>query len=178
MISDDIQFEQAFYTFKKEFVAQDNQPVEAPEENEKPYKANILFAGYMDLPPGINASYKRVTIHTKGGETIQRLAATEELDQFKKDAALLLSQGYHDYSLINAIRQSKRKVSLRVDLHFFFRTLWKCDIDGGIKACLDATFQRLELNDNLIVDLHVWKLVDEHRQRAEIEVYCALPMSK
>ncbi len=143
-----------------------------------PQPMQAFFAGYMDLPPGVNASYKRVTIHTKGGETIQRLGATDELETFKDSAAKLLSQGYHDYSLINAIRQSKRKVPLRVDLHFFFRTLWKQDIDGGIKACLDATFARLDLNDNLIVDLHVWKLVDPDRQRAEIEVYCALPASK
>jgi len=134
----------------------------------EPRPLQAFFAGYMYLPPGINASYKP-------GGSEHPIVSTKELAQFKKDAALLLSQGYNDYSLINAIRQSKRKVPLRVNLHFFFRTLWKCDIDGGIKACLDATFARLELNDNLIIDLHVSKRVDEHRQRAEIEVYCALP---
>ena|SRR6266568_5122077 len=137
----------------------------------QPQPMQAFFAGYMDLPPGINASYKP-------GSEEHPIVGTKELHQFKKDAALLLSQGYHDYSLINAIRESKRKVPLRVDLHFFFRTMWKQDIDGGIKACLDATFQRLELNDNLIVDLHVWKHADPIRQRAEIEVYCALPTSK
>jgi Holliday junction resolvase RusA-like endonuclease len=144
----------------------------------EPKPLQAFFAGYMDLPPGINASYKRVTIHTKDGETIQRLGATDELETFKDSASKQLSQGYHDWSLINAIRQSKRKVPLRVDLHFFFKTLWKCDIDGGIKACLDATFARLDLNDNLIIDLHVSKRVDDARQRAEIEVYCALPTFK
>src|SRR6266487_314812 len=136
-----------------------------------PQPLQAFFAGYMDLPPGVNASYKP-------GSEEHPIVSTAALKQFKVDAAKLLSQGYHDYSLINAIRESKRKVPLRVDLHFFFRTLWKQDIDGGIKACLDATFARLDLNDNLIVDLHVWKLVDPDRQRAEIEVYCALPASK
>src|SRR5205807_5706424 len=100
----------------------------------------------MDLPPGVNASYKP-------GSDQHPIVGTAELHQFKSDAALLLSQGYHDYSLINAIRSSKRKVPLRVCLNFFFKYLWKQDIDGGIKAALDAVFHRLELNDVLIVDL-------------------------
>jgi hypothetical protein len=54
-----------------------------------------------------------------------------------------LSQGYHDWALINALRVSKRKVPLQMEIKFFFKSLWKCDIDGGIKAVQDAVFQRL-----------------------------------
>src|SRR5579859_938574 len=141
---------------------------DTPPLSPKSNNLHAFFAGRMDLPPGVNASYR------PGSKT---LLDTPEEAEFKRDAALLLSQGYHDYALINAIRASRRKVPLKVNLHFYFKTMWKRDIDGGIKAALDAVFGRLELNDNLIVDLHVTKHVDDQKPRTEIEFYCALPLS-
>lgn len=129
-----------------------------------------FFAGRCDLPPGINGSYQP-------GSERNPIIGTEKLKQFKKDADLLLSQGYHDWTLINALRVSKRKVPLQMEIHFFFKSLWKCDIDGGIKSVQDAVFARLGLNDNLVVDLHVSKEADPENPRVEVEVYCFLPTS-
>ena len=129
-----------------------------------------FFVGRCELPPGINASYK------PGGKR-NPIIGTEALHQFKDDAALLLSQGYHDWTLINALRISKRKVPLRMEIHFYFKSLWKQDIDGGEKAVIDAVFARLELNDNLVVDKHTTKEVDADNPRVEVEVYCFLPSS-
>jgi Holliday junction resolvase RusA-like endonuclease len=148
-----------------------NQTETIPTIQQIPMQA--FFTGRMELPPGINASYKRVSFK-RDGEIIHTLGESESLHQFKRDAALQLSQGYHDWSLINAIRQSKRKVPLRMTITFYFKSLWKRDIDGGIKAVQDAVFSRLELNDTLIVKLNVEKYEDPEAPRAEVEVYCDL----
>ncbi len=129
-----------------------------------------FYAGRCELPPGINASYQP-------GNGRNPIVGTKELHQFKDDAALLLSQGYHDWALINALRASRRKVPLRMEIHFYFKSLWRCDIDGGIKAVMDAVFNRLGLNDNLVVDLHISKEADPENPRVEVEVYCFLSSS-
>lgn len=131
-------------------------------------RVRVFYAGKMPLPPGINHAYRPLS---------HGFIGTEALNQFKADAALLLSQGYHDWPIITAIRKARQKVPLRVDLHFFFRYLWKNDIDGPIKFALDAMFTRLEMNDVQIVNLHVTKQVDNDNPRTEIEVYCDLPAS-
>ncbi len=133
-----------------------------------------FFAGRLPLPPGINGSYRP-------GTADHPIIGTKALHQFKADAAQMLSQGYHDWSIINAIHKTRLNVALRMDIHFFFKTLWKQDIDGGVKAVIDAVFTRLNhtfddnrFNDNTVVDLHVKKREDSDDPRVEIELYCSL----
>ena len=135
------------------------------------YQMRAFFAGTIPLPPGINASYKRVTYKNKDKELIHTLGSSDELNQFKSDAALLLTQGYHDWSSINAIRQSKRKVPLKMNISFYFKNIWRRDIDGGIKAVQDAVFQHLELNDILVVKLVVNKFESQDNPRCAVELF-------
>lgn len=133
-----------------------------------------FFCGIMPLPPSINASYK-----PRGGRSEHQggVAATPELVQFKNDAALLLSQAEHDWTIINKLRESNAKraqTPLAVVLRFYFPTEWKRDLDGPIKAALDAAFARLELDDRLVVSLQAEKLVDPINPRCEIEVRCVV----
>lgn len=133
-----------------------------------------FFRGMMPLPPSINASYKPrgYKVSDQGG-----IAGTPELVQFKNDAALLLSQAEHDWTIINKLRESNAKraqTPLAVVLRFYFPTEWKRDLDGPIKAALDAAFARLELDDRLVVKLDVQKLVDAANPRTEIEVRCVV----
>lgn len=136
-----------------------------------------FFSARLPLPPGVNKSYKIVSIPSKAkGRVIHRLAASPELEQFKQDAIYLLRQPdqYHDYPIITKIRESYIKVPLHLELIFYFTTLWKKDEDGGIKAVQDAVFQHLQLNDNLVIDLHVQKRVDRDDPRVEISLSCVL----
>jgi Holliday junction resolvase RusA-like endonuclease len=131
----------------------------------------VLFRGRLPLPPGINASYKIVRIRRAGGREYQRLGETPELRQFKKDAALELSQTKVDVTLWEQIRHAlPRKTPLQGEITFFFETMWRRDVDGGIKHTIDAVFAHLILNDNLLVDLHVRKLVDKNDPHTDVEI--------
>lgn len=129
-----------------------------------------IFSAEISLPPvGINHSYQPI----RRGAGLS-LVLTEAAIQFKADAALLLTRGEHDFAMINAIRNAKIKVPLAVELTFYFPTMWKRDLDGGIKIALDAVFHHLDLNDNQVVRLIANKEVDEKNPRLEIVVRCLL----
>lgn len=135
-----------------------------------PVLGQQIFSAELPLPPvGINHSYQPV----RRGQHLS-LALTGDAIQFKADAALLLSRGEHDFSTINAIRNAKIKVPLAVEMTFYFPTMWKRDLDGGIKIALDAVFNHLDLNDNLVVRLVANKEVDEKNPRLEVVVRCLL----
>jgi Holliday junction resolvase RusA-like endonuclease len=139
-----------------------------------PAKLLPFFKGSMPLPPSVDNAYKRVTIRTQNGKIVNRLGATPALEQFKADAALMLTQAHADWRLINAIRESKVKVPLAVQLQVYFSTEWKRDLDGVFKFAIDAAFLRMQLNDNLIIHIEAEKLVDVVEPRVEIEVRCVV----
>lgn len=126
-----------------------------------------FISGALPLPPGINGSYRP-------GSARRPIVGTKALHQFKNDAALQLTQVYHDWPQINKIQASQVKVPLRMDIHFYFETLWKRDIDGGVKAVMDAVFEHLGLNDVLVLECPLFKSADPHNPRVEFEV-CCLP---
>jgi len=133
-----------------------------------------FFRGMMPLPPSVNGSYK-----PRGYKQANQsgIAGTPELSQFKRDAALLLSQAEHDWVIINKLRENNAKramTPLAVVLRFFFPTEWKRDLDGPMKAAIDAAFARLELDDRLVVSIQAEKLVDALNPRCEIEVRCVV----
>ncbi len=136
-----------------------------------------FFSGVMPLPPSINASYKP---RAGRDDHESAIAGTKELTQFKADAALMLSNQDTtkiDWTMLNALREANAKKCqspLAVSLRFYFPTEWKRDLDGPIKAAIDAAFARLELDDRLVVDIQAKKLVDPVEPRTEIEVRCVL----
>ncbi len=128
-----------------------------------------LLTGTLPLPPGVNHSYQIVRV----GHT-HRLAATPEPAAFKGEASLVLHASAHpDWTLVQAIRSKssgRHKVPLRAELCFCFETLWRRDIDGNIKAVLDACFSFLHLNDTLVTELVVRKRVDAKNPRCEVRI--------
>lgn len=130
-----------------------------------------FFSGRMPVPPSVNMAYQIIRDRdTHDRVRGVRVGPTPALEQFKRDAAMMLSQGYHDWSLINAIRESKRKVPLKVKIEVYFATEWKRDLDGGLKYAIDAAFERIQLNDNLVVSMQADKYVDQVEPRVEIEI--------
>lgn len=126
-----------------------------------------LLQATLPLPPGVNHSYKIVRI----GKA-HRLAASPALKAFKDEANKQLYQqdAQLDWQTINAIRTSKNKIALQAGLTFFFPTLWRNDVDAGIKAVIDACFAYMALNDNLLVDLVTKKRTDASNPRCEISI--------
>ena len=139
-------------------------PVKVPES------LHSIFRGRMPLPPGINKSYQTVRVPCKG-RMVYRLGPTPELVQFKKDAALTLKQAWGNWDIIHSLQQLKRQKSpLKVSLEFYYPTLWKSDVDGGIKSAMDAAFGYMDLNDNLVTRMSVEKFADREDPHCAIEV--------
>jgi len=117
----------------------------------------------LPLPPGINASYKS----GRG-----RFYGSDELRSFKQEAhaKLYMQKGNFDWMTIYHIQKAKGKIPLSITIDFYFPTLWRRDIDGGEKAVIDAIFDCIGLNDNLIVEKYTRKLVDRERPRCEVAV--------
>lgn len=134
----------------------------------------LIFYASLPLPPGVNRTYRNVHIRLKDGREFNTLAQTQEAKRFKQDANLVLlsKKTIHHYeeAVLHAIRQSKRKTPLFIEIDFYYATLWKRDIDGGEKAVIDAVFWHLGLNDNLIVEKRTRKLADPEDPRVDVEI--------
>lgn len=132
-----------------------------------------IFKGRLPLPPGINRSYQIVYIGRH-----PRIADTPCAAAFKEEVALLLSQQQQavQWRMVENIRNyvaEKVYIPLKMDICYFFPTMWKRDVDGGDKAVIDAVFKFLQLNDNLVVDLHATKQADKSDPRVEFELSLA-----
>lgn len=127
-----------------------------------------FFRGSMPLPPSINAAYQAVV---RAGHA--DLAPTPALTQFKRDAALMLTQATcvrEAVQRIQSLNCRHKHVRLAVHLKVYFASMWKCDLDDRFKFAIDAAFKHLALNDNQVVRITSEKLVDAQNPRVEIEV--------
>lgn len=132
-----------------------------------------FFRGSLPLPPSVNEAYKVVRITTADGRQIHRIGPSPALEQFKRDAGLLLPAGPRtlvNWEVLSALRGETRKTPLAVRIRVYFASAWRRDLDGVIKHSIDATFEFLRLNDNQVVRLQAEKLVDAQEPRVEIEV--------
>lgn len=135
-----------------------------------------FFRATLPLPPGVNTSYQIVQNESKEtGKRYRHIAHTKEAQQFKKDAALMLTESKCDLAILSALKSSRYKTPLSMAIRFYFPTLWKRDIDGGEKAVIDEVFRHLALNDVLVVDKHTTKEVDVLDPRVEVEISCVVP---
>jgi Holliday junction resolvase RusA-like endonuclease len=141
--------------------------------------ADIFFSGRLPLPPGINQSYKIVTIRPRGKKPFNRLGDTPAAAAFKKAAAMQLKDTTTtqvDWQVVETIREALGKgkhIPLEMKVTFYFKTMWKRDVDGGEKHAVDAVCKHLGLNDNLVTYLPVKKKADRNDQRVEVSLCIA-----
>ena len=83
---------------------------------------------------------------------------------------LVLAGSPYRHSLIGAFRKGELALSIR----FFFTSRLRRDVDGGLKIAQDALCQGLGINDNRIIETHLYKDVDKASPRMEIHL-CLLP---
>jgi crossover junction endodeoxyribonuclease RusA len=82
---------------------------------------------------------------------------------------IALSQTPCRRGLIDALRTGELALSIR----FLFTSRLRRDVDGGLKIAQDALCQALGINDNRIVETHLYKDVDKAVPRMEIRLSLA-----
>jgi Holliday junction resolvase RusA-like endonuclease len=132
----------------------------------------------LPLPPGINASYE-IGRSRKTGKA--RFVSTEELQQFKDDAALLLKNQLQLLSIDTIKAYTRTMGQIRkyglfifIDVLFFIEDILKRDEDGGLKAVQDVVCDVLDINDKYVLDAHPGKRRAHGNPRCEVSVYLAV----
>ena len=62
---------------------------------------------------------------------------------------------------------------LAFSIRFFFTTALRRDLDSGLKITQDAICEGLGINDNRIVETHLYKIVDKLHPRIEVSLSLA-----
>jgi crossover junction endodeoxyribonuclease RusA len=66
-----------------------------------------------------------------------------------------------------------QSAQLALSIRFFFTSSLRRDVDGGLKIAQDALCEGLGLNDNRIVETHLYKHVDKGNPRIELTLSAA-----
>jgi crossover junction endodeoxyribonuclease RusA len=77
---------------------------------------------------------------------------------------LKLAQSAHRAALLAQLQSQWLTLSIR----FYFTSALRRDIDGGLKIAQDALCEELGINDNRIVETHLYKHIDKHNPRIEV----------
>ena len=64
---------------------------------------------------------------------------------------------------------------LALSIRFFFASALRRDLDGGLKIAQDALCEGLGLNDNRIIETHLYKHVDKADPRIELSLELLAP---
>jgi len=100
------------------------------------------------VPPSINAQYATVNgrrVLSAAGRAYKQIVAHHIL--------VALSRFPHRAALLRTLRGD----ALALTLRFEFATPLRRDVDGGLKITQDALCEALGLNDNRIIELHLYK---------------------
>jgi len=77
---------------------------------------------------------------------------------------LTLIKSKHRSSLFPRLKTE----SLALSIRFYFTSALRRDVDGGLKIAQDALCEGLGINDNRIVETHLYKNVDKANPRIEV----------
>jgi len=120
----------------------------------------------LPVPPSVNHQYAtangRRLLSTKG-RAFKELVGQQIL--------VALGQSPHRGTL----RRTLSQASLSLSIQFFFASALRRDTDGGLKIAQDALCEGLGLNDNRVVETHLYKYQDRDNPRMEILLSVAPP---
>ncbi len=68
------------------------------------------------------------------------------------------------------LRDRLQSGPLALTIRFFFASALRRDLDGGLKIAQDAVCEGLGLNDNRIIETHLYKQVDKSDPRIEVSL--------
>lgn len=117
------------------------------------------FKVTLPVPPSINHQYATVN-----GRRLLSSAGRTYKTYVGQHVWLALAQSPARLSLHNRLRSGPLALSIR----FFFASALRRDLDGGLKIAQDAVCEGLGLNDNRIIETHLYKHVDKANPRIEV----------
>jgi len=130
---------------------------------QKPRPASMVTAERISLtlpvPPSINHQYATVN-----GRRLLSSAGRAYKAQVGQQVWVALSQSPSRASLVDRLQSEPLALSIR----FFFTSALRRDVDGGLKIAQDALCEGLGLNDNRIMETHLYKQVDRTHPRIEV----------
>jgi crossover junction endodeoxyribonuclease RusA len=113
----------------------------------------------LPVPPSVNHQYATVN-----GRRLLSAKGRAFKDLVGQQILVALAQSPHRGTL----RQILQRANLSLLIHFFFASALRRDTDGGLKIAQDALCEGLGLNDNRVVEIHLYKSQDLDNPRMEI----------
>jgi crossover junction endodeoxyribonuclease RusA len=104
----------------------------------------------LPIPPSINHQYATVN-----GRRILSAAGRRYKLEIGQRILIALARSSNKQSLLLKLRTDYVALSIRC----YFTSLLRRDIDGGLKITQDALCEALGLNDNRVLELHLYKNV-------------------
>ena len=115
----------------------------------------------LPVPPSVNHQYATVN-----GRRLISSAGRAYKAQVGQLVWLKLAQSAHRAALLARLQSEWLTLSVR----FYFTSALRRDIDGGLKIAQDALCEGLGINDNRIVETHLYKYIDKDHPRIEVHL--------
>ncbi len=126
-----------------------------------PQAGNHAIALTLPVPPSVNHQYATVN-----GRRLLSAAGRAYKAQVGQVVWLKLAQSPHRAALMAGLQSEWLALSIR----FYFTSGLRRDVDGGLKIAQDALCEGLGLNDNRIVETHLYKHIDKDNPRIEVHL--------
>jgi len=131
-----------------------------------PEMQSIVFT--LPVPPSINHQYATVN-----GRRLLSSTGRSYKAHVGQLVWLTLTAFPHRAALLSHLQSNCLALSIR----FYFTSALRRDVDGGLKIAQDALCEGLGLNDNRIVETHLYKYVDRANPRIEVLLTSAAALS-
>ncbi|MEO5630939.1 MAG: RusA family crossover junction endodeoxyribonuclease [Nitrospiraceae bacterium] len=115
----------------------------------------------LPVPPSVNHQYATVN-----GRRLISSAGRAYKAQVGQLVWLKLAQSTHRAALLARLQSDWLALSIR----FYFTSALRRDVDGGLKIAQDALCEGLGINDNRIVETHLYKHIDKDNPRIEVRL--------
>ena len=120
----------------------------------------------LPVPPSINHQYATVN-----GRRLLSSTGRAYKAQVGQLVWLALVNSPHRAVLLSQFQFA----SLALSIRFYFTSALRRDVDGGLKIAQDALCEGLGVNDNRIVETHLYKHVDKANPRIEVSLKMTSP---
>jgi crossover junction endodeoxyribonuclease RusA len=115
----------------------------------------------LPVPPSVNHQYATVN-----GRRLLSSAGRAYKAQVGQLVWVKLAQSAHQAALLARLQSEWLALSIR----FYFTSALRRDVDGGLKIAQDALCEGLGINDNRIVETHLYKHIDKDNPRIEVRL--------
>lgn len=120
----------------------------------------------LPVPPSINHQYATVN-----GRRLLSAEGRAYKAMVGQHIMMALAGQTDRQRLLDLLRAGELVLTIR----FYFTSRLRRDVDGGLKIAQDALCQGLGINDNRIIETHLYKDVDKMAPRIEIHLCISQP---